>query len=74
MLGQDGFCQVALATDIPYPLQNITEDRLVVVYGSPFQIKEKADWPAWHMAVNGFITWLRNLVPRLRFTYVETIY
>ena len=57
-----------------YLLQPIIEDRADIVYGSRFQIKEKADSPAWHMAVNGFITWLCNLVTRLRFTDVETCY
>ena len=57
-----------------YLLQPIIEDRADIVYGSRFQIKEKAESPAWHMAVNGFITWLCNLVTRLRFTDVETCY
>ncbi|MBA61730.1 MAG: glycosyl transferase [Planctomycetaceae bacterium] len=57
-----------------YLLQPIIEDRADIVYGSRFQIKEKADSPAWHMAVNGFITWLCNLVTRLKFTDVETCY
>ena len=57
-----------------YLLQPIVEDRADIVYGSRFQIKAKADSPAWHIAVNGFITWLCNLVTRLRFTDVETCY
>jgi len=57
-----------------YLLQPIVEDRADIVYGSRFQIKEKADSPAWHMAVNGFITWLCNLATRLKFTDVETCY
>lgn len=57
-----------------YLLQPIVEDRADIVYGSRFQIKEKADSPAWHMAVNGLITWLCNLVTRLKFTDVETCY
>ena len=57
-----------------YLLQPIVEDRADIVYGSRFQIKAKADSPGWHIAVNGFITWLCNLVTRLRFTDVETCY
>tara|TARA_Y100001934_G_scaffold260355_1_gene332516 strand:+ start:180 stop:1064 length:885 start_codon:yes stop_codon:yes gene_type:complete len=57
-----------------YLLQPIVEDRADIVYGSRFQIKEKADSPVWHMAVNGLITWLCNLVTRLKFTDVETCY
>ncbi len=57
-----------------YLLQPIVEDRADIVYGSRFQIKEKAHSPAWHMAVNGFITWLCNLMTGLKFTDVETCY
>ena len=57
-----------------YLLQPILDDRADIVYGSRFQIKEKADSPAWHMAVNGFITALCNFVTRLKFTDVETCY
>ncbi len=57
-----------------YLLQPLIEDHADVVYGSRFQISEKADSPKWHKAVNGFITWLCNLITRLRFTDVETCY
>ena len=57
-----------------YLLQPLIEDQADVVYGSRFQISEKADSPKWHKAVNGFITWLCNRITRLQFTDVETCY
>ena len=46
VLGHGGSGQVALATDIRYPLQPVVEDRADIVYGTMFQIKWEVDSPA----------------------------
>ena len=46
VLGHGGSGQVALATDVRYPLQPVIEDRADLVYGTMFQIKWEVDSPA----------------------------
>ena len=55
-------------------LQPILDGRADVVYGSRFSAPDHVVSPGWHRAGNQFITFLCNLVTRLRFTDVETCY
>ena len=56
VLGHGGSGQVALLTDIRYPLQPAIEERADIVYGSQFKIKEKTDPPAWQILPSMFLS------------------
>lgn len=61
-------------SDYPRLIAPIREGRADVVYGSRFHPRARPITPAWHRAVNRFLTTLSNLATGLRVTDMETCY